>query len=390
MGEVEWPYGLTRDNWMYHEKNAWAFQNISSFCDVFDIGRGHGPVDRFEYSPELDDNFQITKQVKLSQFLEDTQTDAFLVMRDNKVIYERYFGDMTENQLHLLFSISKSVTAALCAILQWEGLIDPEKKVQDYLPDLPKESGFFNAHIQDLLDMCVGVKFEEDSVDPNCERIRRYATYWGGVEGGQPVPGYRSWLLNLPPEGTHGGHFSYKTACTDVLGLVIEAAGGGRFSDLLSEKLWSRLGMECDAHVVREAGGISMAGSGISLTLRDMARFGKFLMRGGKTFQGRQLFAPDWIARTHNEGDQEAFNKAYEGDPEAYLYPGFSYRNCLWNRPDEYGGFLCIGIFGQWLYMAPKENFLIAKFSSYPLAKNEKARALTYQAIETLTNTFCR
>lgn len=384
------PDGITRDNWMYHERNNWAFQNISRLNPTAVIHRGSGPIDHFVNQEKIDGSFEIDPKTGLSlkSALEQTFTNGFLVLHKGQLQYEAYLNGFTEDQEQLVFSVTKSVTAALMACLQKEGLVNPTHKVENYISDLPIHSGFYGATVQNVVDMTVGVKFEENSTDPSCERIIRYAHCWGGVTADVALNDYRSWLMNLPKNGPHGGHFTYMSACTDMLGLILEEATGKAFPELLEKYLWQYLGMENNASITVEPGGCSMTASALSVTSRDLARFGLFLSRGGVTHDGQKLFSEGWIENTRKDADIAAFSKAYEGDPEQDLHHGFSYRNSLWNTPDPYGGFLCVGIFGQWIYMAPKIDLVIVKLSAYREAKNQAARAMTYKTINCLTQYF--
>lgn len=384
------PFGITRDNWMYHEQNSWAFQNISRLNPTAIIHKGSGSTDHFTNQQSINGSFEIDEKsgLNLTDALEQTFTNGFLVLHKGELQYETYLNGFSENQEHLVFSVTKSVTAALTVCLQKEGLIDLSRKVEDYISELPSHSGFYGATVQNVVDMAVGVQFEENSTDPSCERIIRYAHCWGGVKADVELDDYRSWLMNLPKVGNHGGHFSYMSACTDMLGIVLEAATGKAFPELLETYVWQYLGMENNASITIEPGGCSMTASSLSVTLRDLARFGLFLSRNGVTHEGQKLFPENWLQKTRDQGDKEAFQRAYEGDPEQELHRGFSYRNSMWNTSDPYGGSLCIGIFGQWIYMAPKIELVIVKLSAYREAKNQEARAMTYKVINKIAKHY--
>lgn len=69
----------------------------------------------------------------LYQFLEDEQTYSFMLLKDGKIVLERYFGTYTADSINVWFSAGKSFTALLTGIAQEEGALDIEDKTSDYL-----------------------------------------------------------------------------------------------------------------------------------------------------------------------------------------------------------------------------------------------------------------
>ena len=136
---------------------------------------------------------------------------------------------------------------------------------------------------------------------------------------------------------------------------AMRAATGSFLADYLTEKIWSKLGMEADAEWWLESpGGLEVAGSGISATLRDYARFGRFIMNGG-TIDGEAVLSADWVAQARGP---------IEVNGETIPY-GFMW----WPVPSPdgsglKGGFSARGIFGQYLYLNPAEDVLIMVWSA--------------------------
>lgn len=183
-------------------------------------------------------------------------TDGILVLHKGRVVYERYFGVLTPAGQHGAMSITKTFTGTLAALLVAEGTLDPQRKVADYVPELAR-SAFGDATVRQVMDMTTGIRFSEDYADPNAE-------VWAHAAAGNPLPkpegyqgprSYYEFLQTVRPEGRHGEAFHYRTANADALGWIIARVSGRSVAQLLSERVWSRLGAEQDAYISVDASG---------------------------------------------------------------------------------------------------------------------------------------
>ena len=159
----------------------------------------------------------------------------------------------------------------------------------------------------------------------------------------------------------HGQRFAYKTANTDVLAWVLRRATGKTLSALMSDYLWSKLGVEQDAYFTIDTTGVEFAGAGLNLTLRDLARFGEMMRLGGR-YHGRQIVPTVVIDDIRAGGDREQFAGA------GYTQlPGWSYRRMCWVSHNDHGAFAARGIHGQAVYVDPAAEMVVARFASHPL-----------------------
>ncbi|HEX6214344.1 MAG TPA: serine hydrolase, partial [Vicinamibacterales bacterium] len=154
------------------------------------------------------------------------------------------------------------------------------------------------------------------------------------------------------------------TVNTDVLGAVLRRVSGKSLSDLLSERIFSKLGAEHDAFFAVDSTGAEFAGAALNLTLRDLARFGEMMRLDGR-FNGQQIVPKAVVDDTRRGGDVGRFAQA--GYP---TLPGWSYRNMWWVSHNEHGAYTARGIHGQAIYIDPKAEMVIARFASHPLAAN--------------------
>lgn len=222
--------------------------------------------------------------------------------------------------------------------------------------------------------MTTGLKYSEDYADPNAE-------VWAHAKAGSPLPKpegytvprtYYEFLQTVLLQGEHGSAFSYKTVNTDVLGWIIARASGRNVAQLLSERIWSRLGAEQDAYFTVDSIGTPFAGGGLNTGLRDLARFGEMLRNDGK-FNGQQIEPKAVVDDIRGGGDKQAFAKAgYE------LLQGWSYRSMWWVTNKEGG------VHGQRIYVDPKAERVIVRYASHPVASNSANDPVTLPAFEAL------
>lgn len=165
-----------------------------------------------------------------------------------------------------------------------------------------------------------------------------------------------------------GKHFEYVTPATEVLVWIIDKVTGQPFTEVLSDRIWSKLGMEHDALFITEPGHHGLGGTGLIATARDLARFGQMILQHG-TYNGRQVLAPEVMEGFIEGGSRKAFER-YAGDGSL---KGFSYRDQWWVTHNEHRAFLAMGVYGQNIYIDPTANVVIVKQSSQPSAVLEFA-----------------
>jgi hypothetical protein len=288
-----------------------------------------------------------------------------VVLHKGRIVYERYAGALRPEGQHISMSVTKSFFGTLGAMLVAEGKLDENAPVSRYVPEL-KDSAFGDATIRQVLDMRTGLKYSENYLDPNAEIWQH--TRAGGVlprpPGYQGPQTFYEFLQTVKKEGEHGGAFAYKTVNSDALGWVIRRATGQSIGQLLSERIWSRLGMEQDAYFTVDSVGNEFAGGGLNAGLRDMARFGEMMRNQGK-FNGQQIIPASGVQDIAKGGDKSAFQQA-----SFPTLPGWSYRNMWWVSNNEHGAYSARGIHGQAIYIDPKAEMVIARFASHPMPNN--------------------
>lgn len=349
----------------------WSVSNFRQLMPTVNVSRGLGPVAVLPTALRDDiDSLTFTplgaqRTMTWRESLDANYTDGIVVLHRGRIVYERYFGVLGPEGQHGLMSVTKTFVGTLAATLVAEGRLDPDRRVDSYVPELAA-SAFGSATVRQVMDMTTGISFSEDYADPTAE-------IWLHAAAGNPLPkpknytgprGYYEFLQTVKPQGAHGAAFAYRTANTDALGWIIARVTGRSVAQLLSERIWSRLGAEQDAYMSVDSIGTPFAGGGLSTGLRDLARFGEMIRNNG-AFNGRQIIPAMAVADIRRGGNPADFARAgYR------LLPGWSYRNMWWVTHNEHGAFMARGVHGQALYIDPAAEMVIARFASTPVAGN--------------------
>jgi CubicO group peptidase (beta-lactamase class C family) len=363
--------GQPDSNYFSFPKLRWTVCHIRELLPTKAVSRGldapeplrqslDGSIDAVRFTP-LGSSDAMTWE----QSLAANYTDGIIVLHQGRVVYERYFGCLNEQRKHAAMSMTKSLTGLLAEILVAEGTLDDRAKVVTIVPELAS-SAFGDATVRQVMDMTTALDFSEDYADPKSQ-------IWGYSAAANPLPkpadyegpvGYYQYLQTVAKRGVHGQAFGYRTVNSGALGWIIARVSGKAVSELVSERLWQRLGTEQDAYYTVDALGTPFAGGGLSAGLRDMARLGQLMLDEGQ-HKGEQLFPTEVVQTIRAGGDKQAFAKAgYK------TLPGGSYRAMWWVLHNDNGAFAARGVHGQTLYIDPTAEMVIARFASHPSAKN--------------------
>jgi len=377
---------VTLANWQEPPFNRWSFSHMRELVPTQRISRGSGPVTPLPTSPLALGKIALHRvdgtRASVDEVLEDTYTDATVVVHGGRVVLERYAGETAPATPHLLMSISKSVVGCVVGNLVERGLLSPSHLVTEHVPEL-EQSGYRGASLRDILDMRSGVEFSEDYTDLDAEvRVIEQAMGWRPASDRRVPRSMYAYLTTLGGTGEHGGVFDYRSCETDVLGWVCERATNTRMADLISELVWSPIGAERDAEITCDGAGTAIHDGGMCATARDLARFGVMLLAGGEA-AGRRVVPATWLREswTADPDILEAFAQSVSGP---YL-PGGWYRNKFWFVPREHHvALLCLGIYGQMLYVNPGTGMVAAKLSSWPDAQSPAMLHDTLRAFDAI------
>jgi CubicO group peptidase (beta-lactamase class C family) len=362
---------ITAKNWYWGPGNRWSYKHTRRIFPSANIYRGTGPIAKLDYAlRDLDEITFIDPATKarmsIAQMYAATDTDAFLVMKDGKIVTERYFNGMQPEDTHLLMSVSKSVIGVLAGIVISQGRLDPNAQVTSYIPEL-KGSAYEGATVRNLLDMSVGMEFDEDYSSKTSDLYRLDEAAGWVQRGPNAANGLHEYLSTLKKRhGTHGTEFRYISANTDAMGWVLERATNTDYANLVSKELWSKLGAERDAYVLLDGFQAAYADPGLNMTLRDLGRFSQMVLKGGR-YNGQQIVPGNWIDDIRHGGDPQAWKKGPEYSYFRTLsgYENGSYRNYWYVADPRRGHITAIGLAGQLIVIDPSSNTIVVKFSSH-------------------------
>jgi len=372
---------VTLANWQDPPFNRWGFQHVRDLIPTARIPRGSAPPWRLPRAERDLDALSFRsgrRTMTLATLLADTATDGFLVLHRGRIVMERYFNGLAPDTTHLLMSVSKSVTSTVAGILAGRGRLLVDAPVTRYLPELAGSS-FEGCTVQHLLDMRAGTRFNEDYADLDAD-VRAYEQiYLWRPRTSKALPADAcAYFATLENDGEHGGAFRYRSVLSDVLGWVVERAGGARLAELISRELWQPMGAEFDAEVTVDAHGNAMADGGVCVTLRDLARFGQLFLNEGR--RGRRQIVPTAWIRDTIAGASDGVEAFAEGADAADRRAGAHYRNQWWVLAPSTPAYAGLGINGQLIYVNPPARLVVAKLSTWADALDTKAERWTYDA----------
>ncbi|MDH4022027.1 MAG: beta-lactamase family protein [Gammaproteobacteria bacterium] len=357
---------VTLANWMSPPFNRWSLQHLPEILPTATVYRSNEPPARLpERKRDLAAlRFEVPpgETLSIAEWLAASSTDGFIVVHDGEIAFEAYLNNLRPETHHLTYSISKSVIGIVAGILAGDGSLDVTRKVEAYVPELAG-SGFAGYSVRDLLDMQAAIAWQEDYADPNGQWRRwKAAIGWlpAAADAGVAPEGNYSFLRTLPRDPAWPGGFKYVSPTAEVLGWVLERAGGMPLAGLISHRLWMPLGTEHDAFITTDRSFAAAAAGGFGATLRDLARFGQMVLNDGR-FNGRQVVASEWIADIRTNGSNQAWRT---GQYRGYWNPEGAYRSLWYVAGDADGSFEAIGIHGQRLHINPARKLVIVRLSS--------------------------
>ncbi len=374
---------VTLANWRLPPYNRWASSRVRELVPTAAIAASGGAAPACEGRDlgGLDIARPQGGSVGFDDWLGETFTDGLAVMREGRLLTELYPGDLEVGRPHIVFSVSKSITAIVAGVLAGEGLIDPQWPVTRLIPEA-KGSAYGDATIRHVLDMTVSVEFDENYLDPESVFARyREAMLWNPPSGGKARPGdLRGFLLSLKKGARgHGAVFHYVSPNSDLLGWLLERAAGRRYADLVGDLVWTPMGASHEASVTLDGLGGARAAGGVSVSLTDLARFGE-LVRNHGHIDGRQVCPAAWIEDLWTGGDASAWRA---GDMVS-MFPQGRYRSKWYQSGNDHQSLAAIGIHGQWIWIDPKTSVVIAKLSSQPLPADDALDHLTIAGLDAI------
>ncbi|MBN9631825.1 MAG: serine hydrolase [Actinobacteria bacterium] len=301
-----------------------------------------------------------TSGATLTDYLERTRASALVVVRDGVLVHEQYLQGAMADDVHLTWSVSKSIVSTIAGILIGDSCFAVTDRVADLVPELAG-SAWEGVSVQDLLDMRVGLAWSEDAGSPDVVPYDHAYQWADSAEG--PVSALE-YLSRIPRGVGPGGAFAYQSVATDVLAWIIESRTGSRLHDVLSRRLWAPLGA-ADAEITLDYFGNPMADGGISARAEDLALFGELWRTGGRNREGMRLVPQSWIQTTLTPTPAllDAFARAERPGNRWSTSP--YYRNNWWVLDTESRFLAARGYLGQSVHIHGSTGLTVVLLSAW-------------------------
>lgn len=351
------PVVTMRQHWLDADISAFTFRNSAQMFETRPVPRA-GPIWKLPrgepWSPP--DHVFDGRRRSYADFAARTYTNAFLVIRDGKIVFEDYRNRSTEADHFISFSMAKSITSLLIGIALDQGHIRSlDDAAGDYVPEL-KAGAYGDVTIRQLLQMRSGVDYEE-RYDFGDKPSMAALIHMNAIVLNKERFADRARTIDrkAPP----GSRFNYATLDTAVLGWVLERATKQPVADFMASHLWGPTGMEADGFWIADGPpgvGRELTGMGYNARLRDFGRLGLLMLNDGMRGDRRVLPA-GWM--------RQATEMLPFPDDNALGMRG-SYGFQFWQLDDEPGAYAAVGLAGQLIYVHPQSRTVIVKLSHFP------------------------
>lgn len=268
--------------------------------------------------------------LNLDSFLEENKTLSFIILKNDSILYEKYFYDTLSHPTTPTFSISKSFVSSLLGIAIENGNIKSiDEPITNYIPELQE---FGNITLEMLLNMCSGL---------NCNGIMKNASIYFSTDLKETIKDY---YIEKKP----GTEYSYENINTLLLCIAIERATNINIATYLENELWKKAGMSHDAtwSVDCKENQQVKGFCGINAAPIDLARFGSIYLHNG-FYNGEQIVPMKWV--------KESFTKHNKLKDEDGYYYSYSW------RITENNAYVAVGFMGQYIYVAPAKNLVVVR-----------------------------
>ncbi|MBU6395665.1 MAG: beta-lactamase family protein [Sphingomonadales bacterium] len=352
-----------REQWLNPAINSFTFRDTDKVFESRAVPRS-GPVWPLENGAKLAMPAHSTGSMVLGYdgWADRTFTNALLVMKDGKVVFEDYRNRSDATTHFISFSMAKTITALLVGIALDEHKIRSlDDKAGDYVPEL-KAGGYGDATIRQILQMRSGVDYEERydfGEHPSlAATIHMNAIVRNKMRFADPA-------VTIGKKTVPGSTFNYATLDTAVLGWILERATGEKLETYTASHLWGPLGAEAGGFWLADGPhgtGRALNGMGYNAVLRDFARLGQMMLDGGKA-NGKQVIPVGWVGQMTT---MIPFPAVYGRKAE---FEGYGYQT--WQVDKEPGAYSAVGLAGQFIYVHPTTRTVIVKLSYNPPVEPE-------------------
>lgn len=329
------------------DKIVYNFSNMKAAFLYHQLDGSDTPYVWAENPQPLPTTVKIAGQDKpLADVLDVLDTTSLVIIHNDTLVYEDYYRGTTRDDHRISWSMAKSFMSGLYGQAVASGQIKSlDDTVESYVPSLVG-SAYEGATIRNVLNMASGIQFDENYMDPKSD-----INDMGRVLGlGGSMDKYASELTarDVPA----GERWKYVSIDTHVAAMVLRAATGQSLHDLFNDTYSANLGFDGNPYYLTDGEDVAFALGGLNMTTRDYAKFGQLFLQGGQ-FGGKQVIPADWVAAS-------TVNSAPTMSDRGVGY-GYQWWVPMPQEGPNKGDFFAVGIYGQYIYVNPARNLVIAK-----------------------------
>ena len=354
--------GVTLKNWRLYPFNRTAFSNIEKILPISIIEKGSNSSNtniKYENLSSLSFTNKYQEKQIITDFLKKNLSDNFVIIKGGNKVYEWFNENEQKNKQHILFSVSKSLTGLATGLLIENNLIDINKKITFYIPEV-ENSAYDEATVKHLLNMTISTNFKEEYLDKSgLFNLYRQATGFNPKSTDNTI-GLKGFLKLMPKsQNPHGTNYQYCSPNTDLLGWIIERVTNKKFSEFFSEEIFKKCNPDFNAFISLDDEGSPRTAGGICMNINDLAKIAE-LVRCRGSIENKQIIKESTIAELIDYKAEHPWASIEKGR----LFPKGGYRS-KWYQTGHNNKEICaIGIHGQWIWIDPIKEISIVMFSS--------------------------
>ncbi|MGY8995994.1 MAG: serine hydrolase domain-containing protein [Alphaproteobacteria bacterium] len=351
-----------RESWNTAERRRWGFHNLYR---ITRYGMHLRSRDVLALKHRIDRRIGDMDAVR--RLTGTTMFSAMVVLRGDTLVFEKYAPDFGPDRPHSIMSISKTAMNLVIGRLVADGKLDLSTRVREYLPEIG--SGYAEATIQDVMDMNIVNSYDEDYSDPmTAALIHESAMGWRLPPEGTPDETDREFLCTITSDDltNHSGEPQYKSSSTDVIGWIAERVSGRPLREFFID-IVEASGLQDTFYMSCDRAGVPNLNGGISLSARDLARYGLLFTRGGRGIHGQEIGSDAFLTATRAQT-----GPFYPAPASDMSYGNQMRTNGRWVGHGGWGG--------QFLFIDPQSETVVVFYS---VLENEDASDWQYQ-LETI------
>ncbi len=275
------------------------------------------------------------------------RTDAVVIIRNGKLVFEEYFWGHAREVPHAISSDTKSLSAMIAGFAYDQAGMRPGDPVSKYFPaygDTRWIRENYPVTLNDLFSMQAGIEWNEDLPyqDPRNTAV-------GMIRADDPV----RYILNQPLDAQPGTKWKYNSGLPSLVSDVVTNATGEKFDRIADRLLFEPLEIR-NYRWSRQKNGEVLASGGVALRPIDSAKLGQLMLDRGM-WRGRRILSEDWVA----------LSTALKTKPDDYAY-GYYWHlaDAAHPRLGKYAGFMAIGQGGQYIVVVPALSLVVVLSSS--------------------------